>query len=101
MFHIERPAINGCSNGRLHPKSSQKASQNVNILKFEFRSENMASYKFKCSDTGMDCKFTSKAASKEDLMKNIVDHAKSAHKMNEISPDMQKKVEGAIKKSFF
>ena len=49
----------------------------------------------------MECSFKADAKSKEELMPKIVDHAKTAHKMEEIAPDMQKKVDGAIKKSLF
>jgi predicted small metal-binding protein len=34
-------------------------------------------------------------------MPQIVEHAKTAHNINEITPDLKKKVEGAIKKSMF
>ncbi len=62
---------------------------------------NMAKFKFACADIGMECSFKADAKSKEELMPKIVDHAKTAHKMEEMAPDMQKKVDGAIKKSLF
>lgn len=62
---------------------------------------NMAKYKFACSDIGMNCGFTASAKTKEELMPKIVEHAKTAHNITEITPDLQKKVEGAIKKSMF
>lgn len=61
----------------------------------------MAKYSFKCADIGMNCDFETKASTKEELMPLIVNHAKTAHNMNEIPPDVAKKVENAIKKSFF
>ncbi len=61
----------------------------------------MATYKFKCSDIGMDCKFVSSAPTKEALMPKIVEHAAKAHNITEINEDLKKKVDGAIKKSFF
>jgi predicted small metal-binding protein len=53
---------------------------------------------FKCADLGMDCKWTAKAKSKDDLMKKIAEHGKSAHNMTTIDPDMMKKIDGLIKK---
>ena len=61
----------------------------------------MAKYSFKCADIGMNCGFETKASTKEELMPLTVNHAKTAHNMNEIPPDVAKKVESAIKKSFF
>lgn len=61
----------------------------------------MATYKFKCKDIGMDCGFQASAKSIDQLMPQIVEHAKTAHNINEITPDLKKKVEGAIKKSMF
>ncbi len=61
----------------------------------------MAKYSFKCSDIGMNCGFETKASTKEELMPLIADHAKKAHSMNEIPPDVKDKVDKAIKKSFF
>ena len=49
----------------------------------------------------MECGFETKAKTKEDLMPKIVEHAKSAHNITEITPDLKTKVDGAIKKTFF
>ena len=62
---------------------------------------NMAPYNFKCKDIGMECGFETKAKTKEDLMPKIVEHAKSAHNITEITPHLKTKVDGAIKKTFF
>ena len=61
----------------------------------------MAKYKFACADIGMACGFKTEAKSKEELMPKIVEHAKTAHNITEITPDLEKKVEGVIKKSMF
>lgn len=57
----------------------------------------MPSYSFKCRDIGMDCGFEVKSDEKDSLMSKIGTHAKEAHKMDSISPDLLKKVEAAIK----
>ncbi len=58
-------------------------------------------YKFKCADIGMNCGFTVKGASPDELMPKIAQHAKDAHKIEEINEDLKKKVQGAIKKTMF
>ncbi len=58
-------------------------------------------YKFKCADIGMNCGFSVKGASTDELMPKIAQHAKDAHKIEEINADLQKKVQGAIKKTMF
>jgi predicted small metal-binding protein len=57
----------------------------------------MTSYSFRCKDIGMDCGFETKADSMESLMPKITQHAREAHKMNEISEELKKKVSAAIK----
>jgi len=61
----------------------------------------MAKYEFKCKDIGMGCGFEASAPSKEELMPKIVEHAKTAHGITQIPPDLAKKVDGAIKKKMF
>lgn len=57
----------------------------------------MASYHFHCKDIGMNCGFSVEAKSTEELMPKIVEHAKEAHGINEITPDLKQKVTDAIK----
>jgi len=54
---------------------------------------------FKCKDIGMNCKFEVKnAASEQELMEQIKLHAKSAHNVQQITPDLEQKIKKAIKK---
>jgi len=53
---------------------------------------------FVCKDIGMDCKFETTAPAEAELMKKIAEHAKSAHKLDPIPPDVMAKVKAAIKK---
>jgi predicted small metal-binding protein len=53
---------------------------------------------FKCSDTGMTCPFETSADTEEELMGKIARHAKEAHGMDPVSPEMMEKVKKAIKK---
>jgi predicted small metal-binding protein len=52
---------------------------------------------FVCRDIGMDCDFKASAATEAELMGKIAEHAKSAHKIEKISPDLLAKVKRAIK----
>jgi len=52
---------------------------------------------FKCADIGMDCKFAAKAFTKNGLMHKIEEHASDAHKITAFPPDLQAKIESAIK----
>jgi predicted small metal-binding protein len=54
---------------------------------------------FKCADVGMQCGFETKANNREELMKNIAAHAKDAHNITTISPDLMTKVTAAIKQA--
>jgi predicted small metal-binding protein len=53
---------------------------------------------FKCSDTGMACPFETSAPTEAELMPKIAKHAREAHGMKTIPPDMMEKVKKAIKK---
>ncbi len=57
--------------------------------------------KFACKDIGMQCNFTAKAKTEDELMEKIAQHAKEAHNMPQIDAAMAAKVKGAIKSSFF
>ncbi len=58
----------------------------------------MAGYKFKCKDTGMKCDFEVKSASsKDEVMQIAAVHAKVAHNMQNVPPDVAQKVSSAIK----
>ena len=53
---------------------------------------------FKCRDIGMDCPFEASAATDEELMKKITEHATTVHNMKPpFSEDFVAKVKNAIK----
>ena len=52
---------------------------------------------FACKDIGMDCKFQTTAPTEAELIKNIADHAKSAHKIDTVPPDLMAKIKKTIK----
>ncbi len=51
---------------------------------------------FKCF--GKNCTFETSAPTEAELIKKIAEHAKTAHKMDPIPPDIMVKVKAAIKK---
>ncbi|MDG7035817.1 MAG: DUF1059 domain-containing protein [Nitrososphaerota archaeon] len=58
----------------------------------------MPSYSFKCKDIGMKCGFEVKgASSKDELMQIASIHAKVAHGIQSVSPDLAQKVSSAIR----
>jgi len=59
----------------------------------------LSSYKFRCKDIGMkDCDFELKgASSRDEVMQEASTHAKYAHNMETITPDLAGKVDSAIK----
>jgi len=52
---------------------------------------------FKCRDIGMACNFEATAKTRDELMKKISEHARKAHNMKTIQPDVMEKVKKAIK----
>ena len=62
------------------------------------RAIHMAGYKFKCKDIGMKCDFEVKGASSKDEVMQITSvHAKAAHNIQNVTPDLAQKVSSAIK----
>ncbi|QRF76360.1 hypothetical protein Thermo_01881 [Thermoplasmatales archaeon] len=57
----------------------------------------MATFLYKCRDVGYDCGFEFSAHSRDDLMPRIRIHSRYAHNIYEMTDEMKKKVEEAIK----
>lgn len=51
-----------------------------------------------CKDVGQNCNFKAQAATEDELLKKVAQHAKEAHGMSNIDPATMAKVKGAIKK---
>jgi predicted small metal-binding protein len=49
-----------------------------------------------CRDVGADCDFVARGDSEEDVLRQVTDHARTAHKMSEIPQDVKDKVVAAI-----
>ncbi|MCL5439685.1 MAG: DUF1059 domain-containing protein [Candidatus Thermoplasmatota archaeon] len=54
-------------------------------------------FTFKCRDLGYDCSFEYEAKERKDLMPRIKIHYKYAHNVFEMKPDLEQKIDGAIK----
>ncbi len=61
--------------------------------------QNLTEYSFKCKDIGMkNCNFEIKgSSSKEEVMQIAAVHAKQAHEIDPIPPDLGQKVGSAIR----
>jgi predicted small metal-binding protein len=58
----------------------------------------MSGYKFRCKDVGMKCGFEFKdATSKDEALQLAATHARVAHGITTIPPDLGTKVEAAIR----
>jgi predicted small metal-binding protein len=50
-----------------------------------------------CRDVGVDCDFEAKGETVDEVMSACMEHARSAHGMTEIPPELAAKVQGAMK----
>lgn len=51
----------------------------------------------KCRDIGVDCDFEARGETEQEILAQCAEHARSAHGMDAIPPDMAAKVKGAIR----
>jgi predicted small metal-binding protein len=50
----------------------------------------------KCKDIGMDCDFTARGETEEEVLKQAAEHASTTHNMTEMSDEVLAKVRAAI-----
>ncbi|HEY3056229.1 MAG TPA: DUF1059 domain-containing protein, partial [Thermoanaerobaculia bacterium] len=51
-----------------------------------------------CKDAGMkDCDFKTQGQTEQEVMQKAAEHAKKAHNMQTIPPDVERRVRGAIR----
>ena len=50
-----------------------------------------------CRDVGPDCDFVARGESDEEVMGQVAEHARSAHGMEDVPPDVAEKVRAAIR----
>jgi len=51
-----------------------------------------------CKDIGMDCPFEATGTTDQEIMRQFIDHAESAHKMSVLPADIIYRVQKSIKK---
>jgi len=54
------------------------------------------SKRIRCADVGMDCDFAALADSEEELLELVAEHAQRVHKIDQITPELKKKVMEAM-----
>ena len=52
---------------------------------------------FKCSDAGMQCGFESRGASEQDFLQQVAEHARGAHGMELVPPELVETVRGKMR----
>jgi predicted small metal-binding protein len=68
------------------------------LLPWRVTKEAIMALSLACKDVGQNCNFKAQAATEEELLKKVAQHAKQAHGMGTIDAATLAKVKGAIKK---
>lgn len=55
--------------------------------------------RIRCADVGPDCDFEAWAETEEELMEMVALHARTAHGIEDIPPEMAEKVQNAIQEA--
>lgn len=50
-----------------------------------------------CRDVGPDCDFVARGETEEKVMEQVVEHARTAHGIEEVPPELAEKAKAAIK----
>jgi predicted small metal-binding protein len=50
-----------------------------------------------CRDVGVDCDFVARGETEQEILQQCSEHARTAHNMNELPPELAQKVRGAIR----
>ncbi len=50
-----------------------------------------------CRDVGVDCDFQARGETREEVLRQTAEHARTAHGFDEIPPELAEKVNAAIK----
>jgi predicted small metal-binding protein len=53
--------------------------------------------KMSCKDVGPDCDFVAHGETEEEVMGQVAEHARSAHGMQEVPPELAEKARAAIR----
>ncbi|MDT5157513.1 MAG: hypothetical protein QOC99_3943 [Acidobacteriota bacterium] len=50
-----------------------------------------------CRDVGPDCDFVARGETEEEVMGQVAEHARSAHDMEDVPPELAEKAKAAIR----
>ncbi len=50
-----------------------------------------------CADVGANCDFVATGNSEQEILQQVAEHARSAHNITEVTPEMADKVRAAIR----
>ena len=50
-----------------------------------------------CKDVGQNCDFVARGETEQDILQQCTEHARTAHNMTEIPPEVAEKLRGAIR----
>jgi predicted small metal-binding protein len=50
-----------------------------------------------CREVGVDCDFEARGETEQEVLQQCLDHARSAHGMSEIPPELMEKVRNSIR----
>jgi predicted small metal-binding protein len=68
----------------------------VQSLNFFIGGESMART-MSCRDVGPDCDFVARGETDEEVMGQVAEHARTAHGMEEVPPELAQKAQAAIR----
>jgi AhpD family alkylhydroperoxidase len=115
LYHTEAAKLNGATQSEIEDavhfaKSAAGWSTYINGLQVDFdqfkeeirrvseyiRSKKDMELEFSCRDVGVDCDYVIHGRTEEELFKNAAAHGKSAHRMDQIPPEVVEKARSAI-----
>jgi AhpD family alkylhydroperoxidase len=115
LFHTEVAKLNGASDAEIEDavhfaKSSAGWSTYLNGMQIDYdqfkeevkraaeyvRSTQGAEKELRCRDVGPDCDYVIRAKTEDEIFAKAAEHAKTAHSMMEIPPDLIEKARKAI-----
>jgi predicted small metal-binding protein len=67
------------------------------ISKFHFSGGETMARTMSCKDVGPECDFVARGATDEEVMGQVAEHARTAHGMEEVPPELAEKAMAAIK----
>jgi len=115
LYHTEAAKLNGATQSEIEnavhfAKASAVWCTYLNGLQIDFdqfeeeirrafeyiRSKRDMELEFSCRDVGVDCDYLIHGQTEEELFKNAAAHGKSAHRMDQIPPEVMEKARSAI-----